>query len=74
MDPPGFAPTGRRMDVVGVDEWHMRDGRIAHYRAHYDVTTVARQLGIMPAQGSRSEQAMLKAQRLQARFMRRAAD
>ncbi len=72
LDPPGFAPTGRRVDAGGIDEWHMRDGRIAHYRAHYDVTTVARQLGIMPAHGSRGEAAMLNMQRLQARFMRRA--
>lgn len=72
MDPPGFAPTGRVMDVAGVDEWHMRDGRIALYRAHYDMTTVARQLGIMPPQGGRAEQGMIAVQRLQARFMRRA--
>ena len=70
MDPPGFAPTGRAMDVVGIDQWLMRDGRIAHYRAFYDMTTVARQLGIMPPQGSRAEQGMVAVQRLQARFMR----
>ena len=29
IDPPGFAPTGRRMRVDGVDQWTMRDGRIA---------------------------------------------
>jgi len=28
LDPPGFAPTGRRMRVQGVDLWRMRDGRI----------------------------------------------
>ena len=71
FDPPGFAATGRSVDLRGIDEWHMRDGRIAHYRAYYDMNELARQLGIMPPQGSRPEKAMAAMQRLQARFMRR---
>lgn len=70
VDPPGFAPTGRRMRVDGVDLWSMRDGRIARYRAFYDATDLARQLGIMPASGSRGERGMVAMQRLQARFLR----
>jgi steroid delta-isomerase-like uncharacterized protein len=71
MDPPGFAPTGRTMDVRGTDEWVMRDGRIAHYRAHYDINGLARQLGIVPEAGSGAERAMVALQRVQARLMRR---
>ena len=71
IDPPGFAATGRRMDVRGIDEWLMRDGRIAHYRAYYDATELSRQLGIVPASGSGAEKAMAALQRLQARVMRR---
>ena len=52
VDPPGFAPTGRAMKVEGVDRWTMRDGRIARYRAFYDMNDVARQLAIVPAPGS----------------------
>ena len=70
VDPPGFAPTGRRMRVDGVDLWRMRDGKIARYRAFYDTTDLARQLAIMPASGSRGERAMVAMQRLQARFLR----
>jgi steroid delta-isomerase-like uncharacterized protein len=70
LDPPGFAPTGRRMRVDGVDQWTMRDGRIARYRAFYDLNDLARQLGIVPAAGSRGERAMVGVQRLQARFSR----
>lgn len=70
VDPPGFAPTRRRMRVDGVDLWTMRDGRIARYRAFYDTTDLARQLGIMPASGSRGERGMVAMQRLQARFLR----
>jgi steroid delta-isomerase-like uncharacterized protein len=71
IDPPGFAPTGRTMRVDGVDRWTMRDGRIARYRAFYDMNDVARQLGIVPAPGSRAERGMVALQRLQARLARR---
>jgi hypothetical protein len=71
LDPPGFAPTGRSMEVEGVDLWTMRDGRIARYRAFYDVNDLARQLAIAPSPGSRAEQAMVRLQRLQARMLSR---
>jgi steroid delta-isomerase-like uncharacterized protein len=70
IDPPGFAATGRRMHVDGVDRWTMRDGRIASYRAFYDMNDVARQLGIVPAPGSVGERGMVALQRLQARIGR----
>jgi steroid delta-isomerase-like uncharacterized protein len=73
LDPPGFAPTNRSMEVEGVDLWTLRDGRIARYRAFYDMNDVARQLGIAPAAGSRAEKAMIALQRLQARILRRSA-
>src|SRR5579859_2969526 len=68
IDPPGFAPTGRTMHIDGVDEWHLRDGRIARYRAFYDMNELARQLGIVPEPGSRAERVMVKLQRAQARL------
>jgi steroid delta-isomerase-like uncharacterized protein len=71
LDPPGFAPTGRSIDVRGIDEWIMRDGRIAHYRALYDTNELGRQLGIVPERGSGGERAMLALQRVQARLQRR---
>jgi hypothetical protein len=49
----------------------MRDGRIARYRAIYDMNDLARQLGIAPAPGSRGEKMMAALQRLQARLARR---
>lgn len=73
IDPPGFAATGRRMRVDGVDQWTMRDGRIALYRAFYDMNDVARQLGIVPPPGSGAERGMVALQRLQARLGRRSA-
>jgi steroid delta-isomerase-like uncharacterized protein len=73
FDPPGFAPTGRRMEVEGVDLWEMEDGRIRRYAAFYDVAGLSRQLGLMPAPGSRAEKAAVVMQRLQARGLRRKA-
>ena len=63
MDPPGFAPTGRRWEVDGVDFQVYRGGRIAKLRVIFDLMTVSRQLGVMPAAGSTAERAMAAAQR-----------
>jgi steroid delta-isomerase-like uncharacterized protein len=71
IDPPGFAPTGKRMRVQGVDQWTFRDRRIALYAAYYDMNGLARQLGIVPEPGSGAERGMVALQRLQARFSRR---
>jgi steroid delta-isomerase-like uncharacterized protein len=71
LDPPGFAPTGRRIDVDGIDVWDFEDGRIRRYRAYYDMADLARQLGVMPTPGSRGERVGVLVQRAQARFVRR---
>ena len=66
--PPGYAPTGRRMDIEGVDVYTFRGQRVARYRACYDNAALARQLGILPARGSRGERISVAVQRLQARL------
>jgi hypothetical protein len=71
IDPPGFAPTGRRIDIDGIDVWDFEDGRIERYRAYYDMAELARQIGVMPPAGSRGERAGVMLQRAQARFARR---
>jgi steroid delta-isomerase-like uncharacterized protein len=38
------APNGPTVKIEGVDLWSMRDGRIAHYRAFYDMADLVRQL------------------------------
>jgi steroid delta-isomerase-like uncharacterized protein len=63
MNPPGFAPTGRRWEVDGADFQEYREGRIARLRVAVDMMTVSRQLGLMPAVGSRGERAMAAAER-----------
>ncbi len=71
IDPPGYAPTGRRIRVDGLDQWRFHEGRIRWYRAYYDAIDMARQLGIVPPAGSGAERAAVGFQRLQARFQRR---
>jgi hypothetical protein len=63
MDPPGFAPTGRRWEQDGVDFQEYRDGRISTLRVACDMMSISRQLGLMPPSGSRAEQAMAATQR-----------
>jgi steroid delta-isomerase-like uncharacterized protein len=67
LDPPGFAPTGRRWELDGVDFHEYRDGRVAKLRVAFDMMSISRQLGLMPASGSRGERALATAQRSAAR-------
>jgi steroid delta-isomerase-like uncharacterized protein len=70
IDPPGFAPTGRAIEVYGIDRWEFRDGLICRYRAIYDFTEMARQLGLMPARGGAAERIGARLQRLGAKLRR----
>jgi steroid delta-isomerase-like uncharacterized protein len=63
MDPPGFAPTGRRWEIDGADFQEYRDDRICKLRVVFDMMSVSRQLGVMPAAGGRAEHAMAATQR-----------
>jgi steroid delta-isomerase-like uncharacterized protein len=66
-----LAPTGRRIDVLGVDEWTFTGELMSHYETYYDSLDMARQLGVLPPSGSVAERAMAGVQHLQARFQRR---
>ena len=73
MDPPGFAATGRRIALDGVDPIEVRDGLCSAYTGFFDVQAVARQIGAAPAQGSRAERVAVGFQRLAAEIARRRA-
>ncbi len=68
-----LAATGRRIDVLGVDEWTFSGELMSEYETYYDSLDMARQVGILPATGSAAEKAMAGLQHLQARFQRRKA-
>ncbi|MEJ2869929.1 ester cyclase [Actinomycetospora sp. OC33-EN08] len=49
----GIEPTGKRLDIDGVDHFTVRDGVIVSNFVIYDQMQFARQLGLLPADGSR---------------------
>ena len=46
LQPPGFAPTGARIEFDGFDLYEFRDGRVCRLRTVYDMLDFARQLGV----------------------------
>ena len=70
LEPPGFRPTGRRAEFEGVDFHQYRDGLLARLRIDFDLMDFARQVGLLPARGSRGERAMAATQRLSMRLRR----
>jgi steroid delta-isomerase-like uncharacterized protein len=49
IDPPGYAPTGKKASVPGACLYEFRDGLIAHHTIIYDSMGLLQQVGIMPA-------------------------
>ena len=62
-EPRGFGPPAGRWELDGVDFHEYRDGRVCKLRIAFDMLSVSRQLGLMPAAGSRAERALAMAQR-----------
>ena len=69
----GIAPTGQHVTLTGLDLLRVRDGLIVHNDAFTDGLGLARQLGLMPPQGSRADTAMLGAFNVKTRGARRLA-
>jgi glyoxylase-like metal-dependent hydrolase (beta-lactamase superfamily II)/predicted ester cyclase len=57
----GAHPNGARIDLELVDNFVVADGRIAANDAYVDGMTVARQLGLLPADGSPTQAALTRA-------------
>jgi hydroxyacylglutathione hydrolase len=68
----GIEPTYTRLELEGLDLFSLRDGQIVREDAYTDGTTFARQIGLLPPQGSTAEQRMAKAFNGQAKVRRRA--
>ncbi len=54
----GVQPTGRPLQLEGCDVLTVRDGKIQANDAFTDGLTVARQIGLMPPEGSAAEQGL----------------
>ncbi len=57
----GIAPNGARLELEGIDMLTVRDGLIQNNDAFTDSMTFARQIGMLPGQGSSAENGMLAA-------------
>ena len=68
----GIEPTYARLDLEGLDLFTLRDGQIVREDAYTDGATFARQIGLLPPQGSSAEQRMARAFNGQAKVRRRA--
>jgi len=58
----GLAPTGRVVESAGVDVATLDgEGRIIRLSSFYDGAAIMRALGLLPARGSRTERALVRA-------------
>lgn len=58
----GVEPTGSKVTVRGVDVISLdRDGRVAQNTVYYDGLAFARQIGMLPREGSSADRAVLAA-------------
>jgi predicted ester cyclase len=63
----GVLPTGASIDISGIDLLQIKDGKLIELWAYGNGMELARQLGMMPPQGSAPERAMLGALNLKTR-------
>ena len=57
----GIHPTGKSIELRGVDVMECADGRLKHEAVFYDAATFARQVGMLPPLDSAGEKAMTAA-------------
>ena len=57
----GIRATGRPVDLRGVDVMEIADGLVRHNTIYYDGASFARQVGLLPGQGSRGDRYLLSA-------------
>jgi steroid delta-isomerase-like uncharacterized protein len=68
----GLRPTGRVVESGGVDVATIgSDGRITHLVSYYDGAEILRDLGVLPARGSRAERLLVQVASLPSRLRRR---
>jgi steroid delta-isomerase-like uncharacterized protein len=54
----GIAPTGKRLTIDGMDHMTFRDGKLASNVVVFDQMQWARQIGMLPADGSAADKAL----------------
>lgn len=72
-NPPAYAPTGRRVEIEGIDLYELRDGLLSRWTILYDLFGLSQQLGLAPPTDSPLTRLMVRGQRLVAPILRRRA-
>jgi predicted ester cyclase len=67
----GIEPTGRRVELDGIDHFVVRDGKVESNFVVFDQLQFARAIGMMPADGSTADRAMKAAFNSKTRLLRR---
>jgi steroid delta-isomerase-like uncharacterized protein len=57
----GIDPTGKHIEIRGFDLFELEDGELVSNTAYFDGASVARQIGMLPADGSGADRAMKSA-------------
>jgi steroid delta-isomerase-like uncharacterized protein len=70
LDPPGLAPTGKRIEFEGGEFDEYRDGKLVRLRMVLDMADGMRQAGVLPASGSRAERVIARLAGARARLRR----
>ena len=70
----GVDPTGRHVEIRGLDLLEIEDGQIVGNTAYYDGMSFARQIGLMPPENSSAENAMKSAFNAATKVRRAVAD
>jgi steroid delta-isomerase-like uncharacterized protein len=64
----GYAPSGKRIELDGIDHFVVRDGRVVSNFVVFDQVQFARQVGVMPEVGTPGDKAMKAAFALRTRI------
>ena len=67
----GVGPTGKALAIDGIDHFVVRDGKVVSNFVVVDQLQYARQLGMMPADGSAADRAMKSAFNARTKLVRR---
>ena len=74
LQPPGFTPTGRTLNMHGFDYIQFRDGQVANMESRFDPAEAIEQLmgvRLRPNPGSFAERCLVLLQRIAANAVRR---
>ena len=57
----GIEPSGKRVEIRGMDLFELEDGKLVSNTSYFDSMSIARQIGMLPPDGSGTDRAMKSA-------------